>query len=182
MFKLLCWIFIAIAIPLSAEKNLSFTSLKGLDGQLEKEAAIQLIKRQLASFHQQEVEIRGFLYKNAAQNWVLASEPNLKVCCMGTPSKISQQILLFGDAQTASAGAITVRGIFLVDPIWDKEGILVQLYRLNDVKIISQTTWPSSSLALAGTGISSICFLYFLSRKKLSTKEAKSSDAEEGKG
>ncbi len=144
--------------------SLSFTTLRGLDDKLEKEAAIQLLRRQLTLFHQHEVEVRGFLYQSADQRWILASEPNLKVCCMGAPSKISQQIFLSGKALVPSNQAVTVRGLFQVDPLWGEQGILQQLYRMENTMVVSRTTWPLSSFAMAGAGIASVIFLCILRR------------------
>lgn len=71
-----------------------------------------------ADLHDQEVEIRGFLYQYARDGhsrWVLASEPNVKTCCLGAHTKKFQQIEVTGISQPPiSAQSVTLRGQFAV--------------------------------------------------------------------
>jgi hypothetical protein len=42
------------------------------------------------------IKIRGFLYLSPSGDWILAAEPDLKSCCIGSKSKANQQIFLDG--------------------------------------------------------------------------------------
>lgn len=50
----------------------------------------------LSDFQNQEVEIRGFVYLSEKKEWILAEEPNLKSCCVGSESKANKQVMLPG--------------------------------------------------------------------------------------
>lgn len=54
-----------------------------------------LLKNDVSYLENQKVRIRGFLFKKANQ-WVLAEEPNLKTCCIGSKEKADRQLLLDG--------------------------------------------------------------------------------------
>lgn len=50
-----------------------------------------------AKYEGQQISIRGFLYQTADDRWILAAEPNLKSCCIGTEHKSRPQIQILGD-------------------------------------------------------------------------------------
>lgn len=62
------------------------------------------------------IEIRGFLYESK-YGLILASEPNLKSCCVGGASRREKQLLVenFIDVPRNSAIAVTLKGTLLVD-------------------------------------------------------------------
>jgi hypothetical protein len=41
--------------------------------------------------------LKGFLYRLPSGEWILSSEPGLKSCCLGHPSKLRSQVFLTGD-------------------------------------------------------------------------------------
>jgi hypothetical protein len=102
------------------------------------------------SFHQQEVEIKGFLYCNAKQQWILASEPNLKTCCVGSVQKISQQIFLdraFSEVTTGQA--VAMQGVLLVQPVKNNQNEVVQLYHLHNASlIVKEPSWALLTIVL----------------------------------
>ncbi len=60
-----------------------------------------------------EVKIRGFLYASLDGVVILASEPNLKTCCVGAGHKTDRQIIVEGlDQVDCSSGysVVTVEG------------------------------------------------------------------------
>lgn len=62
-------------------------------------------------YRDQTILIKGFLYRDKNNHWILASEPNLKSCCLGSPQKIKSQIAVFGDLpMTPPIRAITIQG------------------------------------------------------------------------
>lgn len=132
------------------------------------ETTVELLIEQSA-FHGQSVNIRGFLYQEPEGQWILASEPNLKTCCMGTSKKVAQQIFLSGPfAAETLRHAVTVQGDFVIKPIWNKDGSLRQLYQLDNPILISsakiQWSWPTVGLIVFA--ISFIGWIFFTFRFK----------------
>lgn len=82
----------------------------------------------------QEVEIRGFVYSRANGVQILASQPNLKSCCVGSASKIRNQIVLNGELSSTDQ-AINVRGILKIDPKHNDNGELTQLFVLDNPQV-----------------------------------------------
>jgi hypothetical protein len=101
------------------------------------------------SFHQSEVRICGFLYQTREGQWILASEPYLKSCCIGSDDKIDNQIVILGlQVQTPPSQAVTIQGIFFVDPTYMQNGELRQLYKIEKAQIISEPQFPLLTIAI----------------------------------
>lgn len=64
------------------------------------------------SMDQKAVEIRGFLYEDQDGQKILATEPNLKTCCLG---KKNSQIFVDGSISSRASIATTLQGILEVD-------------------------------------------------------------------
>src|ERR1700721_3140065 len=56
-------------------------------------------KDKFQKIHEKEIQISGFLYQKESGKWILASQPNLKSCCIGSRDRIFQQIALADDFQ-----------------------------------------------------------------------------------
>lgn len=168
--KYICLLLCCFAGCLYSEetpRTLSFQQLNSLEDYLQRDASVQLLQRQLGNYHEHQVQIRGFLYQAPDQQWMIASEPNLKSCCIGSSNKIAHQILLSGNIPTLDfSHAVTIQGRFLIEPVWDSNGVLTKLYSIHDAKIISDSSWPIKSMALTGTGLGSLIYLWILIRKK----------------
>lgn len=165
----LVWCILLFAGMLSADepKQLSFHLLTGLDDRLSQQVAVQELQKDLAPYHQHQVIIKGFLYSSSNHQWILASEPNLKSCCVASSEKISQQLMLADNfAGTSSNRAINVSGIFMIDPIWNQQGQLIQLYRLSDASIVKNDSWSLSKVAFAAIGLFGLAALIALAYKK----------------
>jgi hypothetical protein len=124
----------------------------------------------LSSYNNQEVQVRGFLYKTNDERLIIASTPDLKSCCIGSESKLSQQIFVKGSWDNIPNNqAVTLQGHFLVEPLKDLNGGFKQLYTLNRGKIVSEgTSLPMASFALAGIGFgSAIIALYFFRKSRI---------------
>lgn len=87
----------------------------------------------LIELSQKKISIRGFPYRTPSGSWVLASQPNLKSCCIGSSLKQNEQIHLIGTIpDELSSSAVTLTG--KLEIAQTKES----LYRLKDPSIISQ--------------------------------------------
>lgn len=93
----------------SLQSNESVTSLQNLTFQ-------QLKNTDTSTLHLQEVVIRGFLY-HLDDHFILASEPNLKSCCVGISHLDRPQIIVLGlpfDTELPST-TVVLRGMFKID-------------------------------------------------------------------
>lgn len=92
---------------------------------------------------QEEIEIRGFLYETPSNEVILAQNPHLKSCCVGSPDKISQQIVLRGKWESVPLQrAVTVNGLLIADPKYNARDELVQLYVLEHPVIVQSSSFP----------------------------------------
>lgn len=148
--------------------TLSTRDLLGLPDHYNRESSIQELKRNLVSYDQREVYLRGFLYQTAGKQWVLAAEPDLKSCCIGATDKVAQQVFLEGDfAQHPSSRAMLLQGTFHVEPRWNEMGMLVQLYRMENARVVPHSQWPITVLALCALLVGGGTFLWILVRRQL---------------
>lgn len=111
----------------------------------------------LTDYKDQEVEVRGFLYRSEEGRLVLADEPNLKSCCIGTAKNQHKQLhLINADLQPQSTVAQLSGTLHL------KEGRFV----LEDVKKIEHPPRYDLMFMLGGLGILG-GYLYFKRREKV---------------
>lgn len=108
--------------------DLSFADIK-----MKMNQDITTVPEKISFFNQKQVKIRGFLYQTQNKTWILASEPQLKTCCIGSSSKVFSQIFLPEDFIFPNASLETqiINGIFEIQPIWDKENKLIQFYHIS---------------------------------------------------
>jgi hypothetical protein len=91
----------------------------------------------LKDFNQQYVQIRGFLYRTPQGNLILAAQPDLKSCCVGTGSKVKQQVIVQGAIDPIiQQSVVNLQGIFKIDPLYDSDGQLKQFYSLYEAIIL----------------------------------------------
>lgn len=127
IIKIIVTLFLLVAqnFSLDAEtKKLSFTML-------EKAPVVKDLSGQ-------EVEVRGFVYESKQGKVVLASQPNLKSCCVGSTKKIRNQIVLLGDLpEIPLQRAVTVQGYFVTDPTYGEDDELIGLYYLKNITLLN---------------------------------------------
>jgi hypothetical protein len=89
-------------------------------------------------YHDQEVEVRGFFYEGKDGRHVLASQPNLKSCCVGSVNKILNQIVLLGVVpEIPQQRVVSMMGVFVTDPTFNGDDELIGLYYLKNIKVLS---------------------------------------------
>lgn len=107
-------------------------------------------RREPAAFDEQTIQIRGFLYELNGQK-ILASQPNLKSCCVGHPDKITEQLLIEGNFEPLRTPyAIRVEG--LLHAVRNQDHTI---YKLENAKIIreSSSKWFLAFFLFAGLGL-----------------------------
>jgi hypothetical protein len=121
----------------------------------------------LQSFQNKFVQVRGFWYPISSDRGVLSAYADLKSCCLQTPAKIHQQLIVKGQLDSIPAHrVVTLEGIFKIEPLYNKEGELIQIYLLEEARELRQVT---SYLPLALGLLLGFLFLcrFFLKRLAL---------------
>ncbi len=129
-------------------KKISFQQLEGLSDHFTREIAVKHLERELAKFHQKRVQIRGFLAPISNKEWVLGPLPSVKSCCPSPVKLPSQQLFVEGDfTDLAEGNAVTLEGLFMIVPVWDSNGSLIQLYRLKEATLLVPTSFSWAQLS-----------------------------------
>lgn len=76
--------------------------------------AITDVMQDPVRYNGQQVEVRGFLYRNQEGSLVLRSEPGLKSCCI---NKDGPQIIVRSDGIEPSLQAKTLEGVFHIEKL-----------------------------------------------------------------
>lgn len=124
------------------------------------------IGEEAVDFNNRLVNVRGFLYHNSSGELILASQPNLKSCCIGSQGLVYQQILVRGKLDP-EAQVVTLQGIFKIDPQHNEQGQIIRLYSLENAEKVKSDhflLFPMLLLVLA-FGIIGLAIL-FACRKK----------------
>ncbi len=130
------------------------------------------LSQDLAPFDNARVKISGFLYEAADRRWILAKEPHLRTCCIGTEKTVTQQIFLprdFSAPPQLHNKLVNIEGQFHIAPLANAEGKLVQLFYMSDVASASTRVHnlPLFSLSiLTLLGISFTGMFYYKKRKR----------------
>lgn len=155
----------AVEIPCLSLRELQLISEQVLRSQSSfgTDSIRQKLKSSLEPYLRGRICIKGFLCKSKENKWFLASEPDLKTCCIGAKAKICSQIALnhsFSDKLLNSFASI--RGVLDVAPEVDNQLELVQLFQFTDIEMANDRfPWKTVSVLLAGIGILGLfLFLY----------------------
>lgn len=97
-------------------------------------------------YEDQEVKIRGFLYQMPEGQWLLAAQPNLRSCCVGSELKRDSQIFLEGNVALAETkSTILVKGTLYREP---NEGQHI-IYKMRNTVIEDEnSSLPVGAMAL----------------------------------
>lgn len=89
------------------------------------------------SWKPQTVQIRGFLYTSQQLNtMILAAQPDLKSCCVGTESKIEKQIIIKGIEPFSTLQALTLEGVLTLNPSYNDVGKVTHLFVLEKSRLV----------------------------------------------
>lgn len=163
------FILIIVASSAFAENpvQLSFIEFSSIQEMMEQNFSLEdSLSDMKGRYHERNVRIRGFLYQTQDGRWILSAEPNLKTCCVGSPAKALQQILVTGDFAKETLEPVTVEGIFLVEPVNGPKGT-GQLFKLENAKIYQERSGgiPYGTLAIASLVLGGIAFFWVYRRK-----------------
>jgi len=76
----------------------------------------QTVPHELLELDGHQVQIRGFIYQLSQGEWILATTPNLKSCCLGTDSQAGNQIYVSWDSSPeTTSSVILAQGRFKID-------------------------------------------------------------------
>jgi len=113
------------------------------------------------------VQVRGFWYPVSSDQGVLASHPGLKSCCLAAPAKLRQQLIVKGQlASLAPQRVVTLGGIFKIDPLYNREGELLQFYVLEQAREVHQEASYLPYLILGLFLALLVLWLFFLRRRQ----------------
>lgn len=161
--KTVCLIllFISSSLYLFGARSLSFNDLSFENA---KETGL------LPSLQGQIVQVRGFWYPLSVDDGILAPHPQLKSCCLQAPAKIEQQILVKGKALSSlpPQRALTLEGIFQIEPAYNAKGELIQFFILNQAKEVSRPSDSMNWVLLIGA-LMIFTFWWLLKRFKASS-------------
>lgn len=130
-----------------------------------KQLTIEQLIEEADIYQHNLVRVRGFLYQDQHHHWILASQPNLKSCCIGNSKKVDQQIFLSSfTPSTSYKYAVTLEGTFYKEPILDKEGKLIQLYHMKNPTLLKNFSFWSWSLGFISISFLTM-FLIFCQKK-----------------
>lgn len=114
------------------------------------------------SSHGKNVQVRGFWHPISDEEGILTPLPNVKSCCLRAPGKVLQQIVVRGRLpQMTSLNVVTVEGILKIEPLFNKEDELIQLYVLNQAKEAQTEKSYAWSVIVVGLLASAFMTLFY---------------------
>lgn len=107
------------------------------------------------------IEIRGFLYKTEDSGFILAAEPNLRTCCVGSPIRAYKQLCILGNINSTMSQnyAITLRGNLIIN--FEKDFP----FQLENAMVINEKK-QSLHMVLIGSIVAFVCSSAFIWKKR----------------
>lgn len=143
IIRILIFAFLAAILfggAASCYEQLTLHWLSTLPASAKEEMESGSVPEILKRYQGQEISFRGFIYQGKDGRIMLATEPDLKSCCIGSKGSITRQVMLIGDnIAFAKDGKVReVLGRFEIEPLKDKNGNLEKMFVLYDTRIIEQ--------------------------------------------
>ncbi len=111
-----------------------------------------------------ETEIRGFAYQDGEGRWILAEQPNLRSCCIGSSTKAFNQIYLETEITGLESNTpVHLVGTLSMFPTYDGDGKLKTYYHFAQAnRIPSATPWATiGCVFLLIIGVAKVRSLYW---------------------
>lgn len=101
------------------------------------------------------VEVRGFLYQTEENQFILATQPNLKSCCLSPSSKTHPHIFVEGLSlqHPSFSRPVTLQGSLQVASLSDSEGKQAYYYLLTEAILKPEQNRPHADILRALFGI-----------------------------
>lgn len=129
----ICLVILCFTCRLFAGQNLTFEELN---------CAHQhgLVKE---TYEGKQLNVKGFLYQKADGEWILASQPNLRSCCVGASQHVGRQLLVEGEFNPDDK-VVEIEGSFHMQLLADN----TPSYRLLHASIAksNQGDWPFTTI------------------------------------
>ncbi len=136
--KKLIIIFIILASTsfVAAQKELSFIQLQKAHGTLNNRDPKEILPQELGDYNKEKVSIQGYVFKSPGGEWILASRPDIKSCCIGSEREVFNQVYLECKTDpTFHNQQVKAEGNFNVEVLENGDGKLVRVYSLKDAKV-----------------------------------------------
>lgn len=109
-------------------------------------------------YSEKNIEIRGFLYQTETGNAILAPQPNLRSCCVGSEQRAHEQIALVDlKSVPVATQAVDIQGIFHIDPESN-------LKSLTEAKLVEKSRGVYHLTMMAV--VAALLFTFFLARRR----------------
>lgn len=90
----------------------------------------------------QQIRVRGFWYPLSEKKGVLSAQPDLKSCCVQSPSLTFQKISVAGEVGKIPARAVvTLEGIFKIELLYNDKHELMPYYLLEQAREVVQNSF-----------------------------------------
>lgn len=154
---------------------LSFSILTAVAEEGLKKARVEeeaFLRTSLALYHERPVQLGGFLLKGEKGEWLIASQPSLRSCCIGSKNRASLFVLLLEKTfdDKAIGSQITVEGRFVVKVERNEVGGVSRLFQLETFSVVEDKKgkidpYPWISLA-SFAAIALLVFTLYSTKKR----------------
>ena len=159
-------LFLSLCLSLIGDDPLplSFRELYVTWEQIADEVHLHQLIEKFSPWEGKEVVIKGFLYSDPEGHSILASEPNLKTCCLNT---FDQHILLDHPIPPPSSThrISTIQGKFHTQPHRNGSGAIDQLFVLKEATLIDGSTSYLFLLPIVILGLGLLSYIFFFRKK-----------------
>lgn len=162
-FYLNIYLFSFLPLLLFGSIPLNFQTLIDLES-LEKSP--DKLEEALTKWNNQTVEVRGFVYQNDDNEWILSCDPNVPSCCRKSDSLCRKIFLTGASFQPDLSRLAVVEGVFTVEEVKSDEGKPAKLLHLENPEI-KEEAHSSLALILALLGGAILIVYLFLRRRNL---------------